>query len=198
MCKYRPIGHYLHISCNLLLMRLKAVGCDSDCLNLFIYYVNWRSAAEVHISSVEQFDNLFVGLFRLIGSVVKDKFFCYIWCEFLTDLMIFIAHIQDRERVKYLVFFSFKTLSLGLYECQYLLDILVRSIYYYKCFVIHKFLSFKVSDFRTESVDDLHLEVIEVIRDVDLVVVRIYQTSFARAEVHEGPVVEFLLLQQSV
>ena len=56
----------------------------------------------------------------------------------------------------------------------------------------------EIFDFLYESVDDAHLEVIKVVRDVHLVVVRVDQTALARTEVHEGVVAEGLLFREGV
>ena len=56
----------------------------------------------------------------------------------------------------------------------------------------------EISNFLYYSVDDAHLQIIKVIRDVYLIIVWVNQSSFTRAEVHQGAVVIGLLLSQRV
>ena len=53
-------------------------------------------------------------------------------------------------------------------------------------------------NFLDESVDDLHFKVVQVIRDVYLIIMRIDQSSFARTETAECLIVVSLLLDQGV
>ena len=56
----------------------------------------------------------------------------------------------------------------------------------------------EISYFRNYSVDDAHLQIVQVVRDVYLIIMRVDQTSFAWAEVHEGVMVISLLFSKSI
>ena len=137
MCKSQARGRSLHISYKLFCTRLKQVNFHACTCKISARSVYAGIAADIYIRSIEKFKNLSVRLTGDVFSIFKGELLGNIWCKLLADTVFRVSDVKNREGVQNLVLFSFKTFSLCLDECQYILCILAWDIYQYKCFIIH-------------------------------------------------------------